>query len=197
LHAAALAEGCVFEAGQVAHAEGGEAVLADGRRLAADLTVAATGGATVLVDAPLIPIKGHIVRAAGLRLRGGVVRAKGIYVCPTSHGVVVGATMETGRSDTEVDPAAVAGLARRAAALFPALTNGQFTGAVGVRAATPDGLPIVGPVRSGLFVAAGMRRNGWLLAPLAAQMAASHLTGGYLGRFAARLDPARFEPKGR
>ncbi|MBJ7413414.1 MAG: D-amino-acid oxidase, partial [Phenylobacterium sp.] len=65
--------------------------------------------------------------------------------------------------------------------------------AAGVRAATPDGLPMGGPGRApGVMLAVGPRRNGWLLAPLVAQTIAACVTGRDPGSFAARLDPARF-----
>jgi glycine oxidase len=68
--------------------------------------------------------------------------------------------------------------------------------AAGVRAATPDGLPMVGASSaSGVLVAAGARRNGWLLAPLVAQLIAACVTGRDPGPYAAKLDPRRFEPR--
>jgi glycine oxidase len=40
----------------------------------------------------------------------------------------------------------------------------------------------------------GARRNGWLLAPLVAEMVTACVTGRDPGPYAARFDPARFEP---
>ena len=45
----------------------------------------------------------------------------------------------------------------------------------------------------GVIVAVGARRNGWLLAPLVAQIVAACVMGRDSGPYAARLDPARFE----
>jgi glycine oxidase len=68
--------------------------------------------------------------------------------------------------------------------------------AVGVRAATPDGLPLVGRSSTpGVWIAAGARRNGWLLAPLIAKVLTAALTDdadlppGLVG-----LDPRRRFP---
>ena len=45
----------------------------------------------------------------------------------------------------------------------------------------------------GVIVAAGARRNGWLLAPLVAHLVTALAAGAEPGRWAARLDPRRFE----
>jgi len=64
---------------------------------------------------------------------------------------------------------------------------------VGVRAATPDGLPIVGLSKTQkVILVTGARRNGWLLAPLVAQVVAACVTGGEAGPYARRFDPGRF-----
>jgi glycine oxidase len=48
----------------------------------------------------------------------------------------------------------------------------------GLRPGTPDNLPRVGPgAIDGLLLATGHFRNGILLAPLAAEQIAAHLTG--------------------
>jgi glycine oxidase len=102
--------------------------------------------------------------------------------------------METGRDDLRVDPAATEGLRQAAIRLCPALAEARMTTEVGVRAATPDGLPLVGWSTSpGVLLAVGARRNGWLLAPLVADLVAAYLTGKDPGPDAARLDARRFE----
>ena len=64
-----------------------------------------------------------------------------------------------------------------------------------MRAATPDGLPLVGESgRPGVWLAMGARRNGWLLAPLIAQVLADQLAGGDGGPWAAAFAPGRFCP---
>jgi glycine oxidase len=64
---------------------------------------------------------------------------------------------------------------------------------VGVRGASPDGWPLVGPsCRPGIWLAAGMRRNGWAIAPLAAEMLVSELAGERCAPWAGRLEPGRF-----
>ncbi|MGH6958302.1 MAG: D-amino-acid oxidase, partial [Caulobacteraceae bacterium] len=61
-----------------------------------------------------------------------------------------------------------------------------------VRASTADGLPLVGESRaSGVIVAAGARRNGWLLAPLVADVVLERIEGRKGSEAASLFDPAR------
>ncbi|HEY0650707.1 FAD-dependent oxidoreductase [Phenylobacterium sp.] len=162
----------------------------------ADVLVIATGAAEGLADvapelAALSPIKGHIVRVAGPSA-GAVVRSEGVYAVPGS-GMVFGATMEPGRGDAAVDEEAAAPLIAAGLKLFPGLAGGLVQVGAGVRAATPDGLPMAGPgVAKDVMLAVGARRNGWLLAPMVAQVVAACVTGRDPGPHAARLDPGRF-----
>lgn len=186
LRRAAEAEGVVFHARAATGFEG------------ADRLVVATGAATDLaVMAPslslLQPIKGQLVRLADPEAQGLVVRSEGIYATPGRGGMVVGATMEPGRADLTIDPEAIAGLVARGARVFPRLAGQEGQALAGVRAASPDGLPLVGRGRHhGVLLAVGARRNGWLLAPLAARIVTACVTGREAGPYAARLDPGRF-----
>jgi glycine oxidase len=191
LRRAAVAQGVSFAAGEVSGFARGKVRVADSGDLAADIMVLATGAATGIAPelAWLAPIKGHILRAPASLPAGPVVRAPGVYICPGDE-VVVGATMEAGRGDAEIDEAQIATLAARAAALAPGLADAAWRPAAGVRAATPDGLPMVGWSRTGrVIVAAGARRNGWLLAPLIAETIAATVAGAAPDP---RFDPARF-----
>ncbi|MFZ5719585.1 MAG: NAD(P)/FAD-dependent oxidoreductase [Pseudomonadota bacterium] len=162
----------------------------------ADVLVLATGAREGLADlAPelsvLSPIKGHIVRVAGPSA-GAVVRAQGIYAAPGS-GMAFGATMEHGRADVAVEEDKAGPLLAAGLRLFPALRGQPVQIAAGVRAATPDGLPMAGWSEApGVALAAGPRRNGWLVAPLVARIVSACVTGRDAGPHAARLDPARF-----
>jgi glycine oxidase len=200
LRAGFLAAGGRALAGTLRAAGDGRAVLADGSVLRADAVVLATGLAPETMPNPpretlaLTPIKGQIVRCAWPAApRGAVVRAKGLYVTPTSDGVAVGSTMEEGRADRSPDPAVLERLRGQAARLFPDLASAPTTGAAGVRASSPDGLPLVGPSSiPGVWLALGARRNGWLLAPLIAQVVAESLAGAARSPRAAAFSPSRF-----
>ncbi|HLZ76709.1 FAD-dependent oxidoreductase [Phenylobacterium sp.] len=186
LRAAAEAAGVVFRT-----------EAADGRGEADWLVVASGAGQGLAGVAPelstLTPIKGQIL--AFLAERGGrmSLRGEACYAVPGADGLAVGATMEAGRNDTAIDPASLQPLVEAAGRLFPGLADATFAISAGVRAATADGLPMVGPSQaSGVILAVGARRNGWLLAPLVARVATACVTGADSGPYAARLDPGRF-----
>jgi glycine oxidase len=169
--------------------------------VAADLSafsavVLATGAGDAGGLAPelkvLSPIKGQILRADRGPATGPVIRGEGVYVCPGASPAI-GATMEAGRNDLAVDPSATEALRAAAIRLRPELAHAVLTTEVGVRAATPDGLPLVGwSAAPGVMLAVGARRNGWLLAPLVADLVAAYLKGDNPGPDAASLDARRF-----
>src|SRR6185437_2352919 len=134
----------------VAAFEPGEAVLGDGSRVAADALVLATGaepGAFAPELARLTPIKGQILTAAAAASDDDrpALRCEGGYLSPARDGLRIGATMEAGRADRIVDVAALRPLRSMAIALAPALESAALNAHAGVRAATPDALPLVGP----------------------------------------------------
>lgn len=144
--------------------------------------------------AALEPIKGHILRLSGGPDIGPVIRGDGVYICPDPAGAIVGATMERGVADRAVDPARVAALRAASEDLLPELAELDAIAETGVRAATPDGLPLVGfSAAPNVILAVGARRNGWLLAPLVAGMVVAYLANEDPGPYAARLDPRRFD----
>jgi len=143
--------------------------------------------------AALQPVKGQLIRFPGAEPTGGpVVRRGEVYLAPGRKGVLAGATMEAGRDDLRPTAEARGTLAAAARGVFPHLSEVEPLAAVGVRAAVPDGLPLVGRSRSGLHLATGFRRNGWLLAPLAARITADRLAGRDPGPWASALRPDRF-----
>jgi glycine oxidase len=172
-----------------------ELILSDGRRLAFDAVVLACGfGGQDLAPelAVLKPIKGQLLRyvEAGAR-EGAILRTVTGYLTPGLNGAVVGATMEAGRSDLATDPLATERLRALAARLSPTLATARAEAFTGVRAATPDGLPMIGPSeRERVWIATGARRNGWLFAPLAAGMITEQIAGNEGGAW----EPAAFAP---
>ena len=76
--------------------------------------------------------------------------------------------------------------------LFPGLSGQPVEASTGVRAATLDGLPLVGWSREqGVMLAVGARRNGWLLAPLVARMVVAYVLGQDAGAYAEAFEPRR------
>ena len=82
-----------------------------------------------------------------------------------------------------------------AAALLPAAKADTFVAArVGLRPASPDNLPIIGPLADAprVCVATGHYRNGVLLAPLTAQVVADWVLEGRRDAAIDVTTPARF-----
>lgn len=184
----------------LSQAEGLWTVIADdGRQWTAPAVVLATGAAaalpglpdavTALVDA-IEPIRGQltpILCAAPDR----VLRGPGGYATPTTDGALCGATMQSGDRGTEPDMEIAARQAANGSALIGAEGKaGQPR--VGIRGASPDGLPMAGPSAvSGLHLALAPRRNGWLLGPLVGRVVADGLEGRAPLADAATLSPLR------
>lgn len=159
-----------------------------GEELRAGATVLAAGAwsgqAEWLPEAarpPVRPVKGQILE---LRARDGAVPCRGIvasecvYLVPRPDGrLIVGATVEEQGFDTAVTAGGVHELLREAYRLLPEVAEMELVEATaGLRPATPDNLPRVGPSEvDGLLWATGHYRNGILLAPLAANAITEHL----------------------
>ena len=201
LRKAAETAGARFETAAAAAFTPGALRLDDGRTLAFDILVLATGpGARGGVLAPetaaLAPIKGQILKVGAVPGDHVVVRGEGVYLAP-GQVLAVGATMEAGRDDLAPDASATQALRAAAWALRPDLDLDKAEIEVGVRVTTPDGLPLVGwSVSPGVLLAVGARRNGWLLAPLVADMVAAYLNDDNPGPDAAAMHARRFEKLG-
>ena len=134
------------------------------------------------------PAKGQMLRVqlpATLPLCE-VHRSEHIYVVPRTQGpqagtALIGATVEDAGFDTMVHPAGLAHLRTLAAELLPQLADEAIAPQVeawaGLRPATADSLPLLGPLSHGQFIAAGHFRNGILLAPATAVVMADLIEG--------------------
>jgi len=79
---------------------------------------------------------------------------------PTGQ-LLLGSSRQFGEADTAVEPGMLARMLRRAVAYMPALSGLNAIRAwTGLRPATPDGLPLIGP--AGPFAAASMHPSLWL-----------------------------------
>ena len=190
--------GVRFVRGRLVAAEGGQARLeGEPSPIAADLVVLATGAAPAPDIAPelaaLTPIKGHILRSSEPWQADVTIRGAGVYLCPAGAGVVLGASMEPGRADLAVDASVTQALLASAERLTPGVGVRAWRAETGVRAATPDGLPLVGFSRAeGVILAVGARRNGWLLAPLIAGAVIDLVEGRPVSGPAARFGADRY-----
>ena len=130
---------------------------------------------------PIRPARGDIVALRGEPVPRHVVYSHEFYVVPRLDGrILLGATMEFAGFDSRVKAAGVQKLMTRCFGLLPDLEGAEFDSAwAGLRPCAPDQLPILGttPI-DGLHVATGHCRNGILLAPVTARIAADIIARG-------------------
>ena len=146
---------------------------------------------------PIRPVRGQLLHlgwpVAPLRR---VVWAPGCYLVPWSDGsVLAGATIEEVGFDERATVAGVRALIAAAELVAPEVSNASFREArVGLRPATPDELPVIGPSSAvpGLVYACGHFRNGILLAPLTAAIVADLMVDRRLDEALDLTSPSRF-----
>ncbi|TKC92628.1 FAD-binding oxidoreductase [Trinickia terrae] len=189
----------VHPAHDVVAVEATHATLADGRRMNAAHIVVANGmGARRLVPAlPMRPKKGHLLitdRYPGIirhqLLELGYIKsahhAAGISVAfnaqprPTGQ-LLIGSSRQFDTIDPAVDMPVLARMLKRAARYLPMLPELHGLRAwTGFRAATPDGLPLIGPAGAaapGVWLATGHEGLGVTTSLATAKLLAAQLTG--------------------
>jgi glycine/D-amino acid oxidase-like deaminating enzyme len=204
-------EGGVLRLGQRAVAAGdGVVLLADGTRLFAAQTVVAAGAqvASLFPEVPVSRRKGHLAitdRYPG-RLSHQVVSmdygqaaatpdalAVAANVQPRATGQwLVGSCRQDGQDGGEVDPAVLAQVLRRAIDILPCLGGMNIVRAwTGMRPASPDGLPLIGPhpSRAGIWLAAGHEGLGVTTA-----FGTAHLLATQMMKQSAAIDAAPYLP---
>lgn len=184
--------------------------LAAGDAIHADRVVVATGswaGTSPWLPPelrpPVRPVKGQIVELAprpGVSGPGpvcsGIVATERVYLVPRVDGrLIVGATVEEQGFDTAVTAGGVFELLREGYRALPEIAEMELVEATaGLRPASRDNLPIIGPDPGleGLIHATGHYRNGILLAPLTATAVTDAVAGRPAAAVLAAADPARF-----
>jgi glycine oxidase len=143
------------------------------------------------------PIRGQLLRLAwpGAAPRH-VLWGPDCYVVPWVDGtVLVGATAEDVGFDERATAAGVRDLLDAVCELLPDAWRATFIEArVGLRPATPDGLPIIGRSAQlpAVTYATGHFRNGILLAPLTAALVADLIVDGRSDAALSLTAPSRF-----
>ena len=97
-----------------------------------------------------------------------VIRTPELYLVPRGGGrVVIGASVERAGFDKAVHAPTIQSLLAAAAELWPPVRDAVLVESwAGLRPATSDGLPVIGPCgERGFWIASGHFRNGILLAP--------------------------------
>jgi glycine/D-amino acid oxidase-like deaminating enzyme len=128
------------------------------------------------------PVRGQLVRLFSTETTlPAIVWGKDCYIVPWKDGtLLVGATSEDAGFDERATADGVRQLLSAAEGLVPQLGSATFAGVrVGLRPASVDGLPVLGPsCDPRVIYAAGHFRNGILLAPLTAQLIADYVIDG-------------------
>lgn len=178
--------------------DGGERVAAGAVLVAAGVHAARLDGIPDAARVPVRPVKGQVLRLRDPRGPGLVertIRGEAAYLVPRDDGrFVLGATME--ERGWELTPTAGGAyeLLRDISEVVPGVLELELEQVlVGLRPATPDNLPAIGAgALAGLVWATGHFRNGILLTPATAELAALALAGEPLPEWAAPADPRRF-----
>jgi glycine oxidase len=156
-------------------ADGDEVLLlsSDTGTVRADAFVNCCGAWTSTLDpsAGVAPCKGQmlvIAQPAAPKL-SRVLRSAEVYLIPRGDDrIVIGATVEDAGYSKQVEPAALAILRKRAAALWPPAMDAPYVESwAGLRPGSADGLPVIGRREdrgAAQFLATGHHRNGILLA---------------------------------
>jgi glycine oxidase len=149
------------------------------------------------LDLPVEPVKGQMLALESpVPPPGPILWSDGAYLVPRPDGTLrIGATVERAGFDVRPTAAGIAALLAAARNVLPDTAGCRFLRAwAGSRPATPDHLPLVGPLaaRPGLWLGVGHHRNGILLSALTARALAAGVLGGRWPEGLDALDPRRF-----
>ena len=142
------------------------------------------------------PVKGQMIafQAEPQRLKH-IVWGQGVYIVPRMDGrIIVGATSEDVGFDKATDQKALDAQKAKAAKVLPFLGDVEIADHwAGLRPASSDGLPIMGPSDiAGLTLATGHYRNGILLAPITADFIADCILSDNVPATLIPFTPQRF-----
>jgi glycine/D-amino acid oxidase-like deaminating enzyme len=209
-----LREGCVLHSGRrVVEVGAHEIKFDDGTQLSAPHIVVAAGAqvSQLLPEVPVFARKGHIAvtdRYPGRLAHqivsmnygqseagaGGFAVAANVQPRPTGQWLI-GSSRQEGRSDTAIDRPVLEAVLQGAIALVPALADMRIIRSwAGMRPATPDGHPIIGPhsSRPGVWLAAGHEGLGITTCFATARLLADQILGRASEINIAPYLPARF-----
>jgi glycine/D-amino acid oxidase-like deaminating enzyme len=194
----AMRRGAVTRRATVTAIEDHGVLLSDGTRHQAQHIVLAAGSRSIalLPELPLQPKKGHLaitdrypgfVRHQLVELGyiksahapSGDSVAFNLQPRPTGQ-ILIGSSRQFDTVDTAVEPAMLQRMLRHAATFTPQLAQLNVVRCwTGLRAATPDGLPLIGPcaARRGLWLATGHEGLGITTSLATAQLLAAQMQG--------------------
>lgn len=130
---------------------------------------------------------------ASTQQRDGAAVAFNVQPRPTGQ-LLIGSSRQIGQADSDIDPMVLARMLKRATDFLPGLSGMNLIRTwTGVRAATPDGLPLIGPhpTRAGLWLALGHEGLGVTTAPATAALLTALMTNATPPLAAAPFAPSR------
>ncbi len=135
--------------------------------------------------------KGQLLPITLKRWLAPNLRASDFYIAQRRGDAVLGASSQMDQWERTPNAAETQKLVHAANSVLPGEIEVAGKGWAGIRPMTPDGWPMVG--RSGdVLIAAGHSRNGWLLAPVTAEIITAYVMGGEIAPEWAALSPDRF-----
>lgn len=189
---------------RISRSSGGLLVETDRGTLTGDAVVIAAGSWAGQIEiegtrarVPVRPVRGQLLQLEWSGpLLGRVIWGERCYLVPwQDRTLLVGATVEEAGFDERTTVAGIRDLIDAACELVPHVWTASFTAArVGLRPATPDHLPVIGPssVLPEVMYATGHYRNGVLLAPLTAKLVADALLDQRIDPMMELTSPRRF-----
>jgi glycine oxidase len=181
---------------------GGEEIAANSVILAAGCYSATLAGENSVENdwlsryAPTRPVRGQMLALHSDKVNlQRVLRSERGYLVPRLGGrIIAGSTLEEVGFDKRVTAGGMRKILDAAIALAPDLAGAEIVETwAGLRPATPDNFPILGPADiENLFIATGHYRNGILLAPVTAKLARNWILTKSMPAGAAIFSPLRF-----
>lgn len=135
--------------------------------------------------------KGQLVPLAMKHWLAPNLRAPDFYIAQRRQDAVLGASLEFDKWERTASEAETQKLVNAARALLPGEIDPAGKGWGGIRPMSPDGWPMIGP-SGDVLIAAGHSRNGWLLAPVTAEIITAYVMGADIPPEWAALSPDRF-----
>ena len=138
------------------------------------------------VELPVRPVRGQIMAARILPapISMGVWRGMSYLVPKADGSIVMGTTQEEAGYRDKATLEGIAGILASVIHLVPGVAGAELHKIwAGLRPASPDGAPILGPVpgREGALLAGGHFRNGILMSASTGKLITDYITGGEEG----------------
>jgi glycine/D-amino acid oxidase-like deaminating enzyme len=207
--------GITYERARVSTLRGSRVRLDDGRQLDAGAVILANGiqAPALCPGLPITPKKGHLLitdrypgqlhhqlvelgYASSAHANSGTSVAFNAQPRPTGQ-ILLGSSRQFDTLDPRIDGPVLGRMLARALEYLPGLGDlNAIRCWTGFRAATPDGLPIIGqhPEQAGLWLAVGHEGLGVTTAPATAQLLAAGVLGEHSPISSAAYSLERFSP---